>query len=182
MNATPQYKQLSPKRLTNLIERVCRSPAVYGLCDPGDASGTIRYVGYSNFPARRLEQHVEGKATRNLGMQRWLAGLRLAGLRPEMRILEYTTDQGWAEAERRHIAAHRALPTGHLLLNIEDGGPSPRSKRGNKPGKTDKRKAAKAAKLAALAIVKARRTAKHEWNRRENLRLRADPNWLGGPK
>lgn len=78
--------------------------AVYGLVDPRD--GTVRYVGASMHPEKRYAQHIAGHGA-TLERSEWLAELRAAGLRPDLRIFAEPTDD-WQQVERdvqdRHAA------------------------------------------------------------------------------
>jgi predicted GIY-YIG superfamily endonuclease len=68
---------------------------VYALVDP--RSQDICYIGITNHPERRMNQHINGED--NLRKQAWLQSLRTHGLRPTMKILETVTGQ--KEARRR---------------------------------------------------------------------------------
>lgn len=91
---------------------------IYGLKDPRD--GAIHYVGKSNRPNYRLQQHMKDKAS-NPGKASWLGELEAGGLVPTVVILEETDEGDWPEAERRWIAKGRS--EGWPLTNILDGGP-----------------------------------------------------------
>lgn len=90
---------------------------IYGLQDPRD--GQFYYIGKSDTPETRLQQHLKDR-TSNRDKVAWLDGLKVAGLEPELIILEKTDMQKWGEAERRWIA------NGHMdgwpLTNIQRGG------------------------------------------------------------
>jgi hypothetical protein len=168
-------RRLPAVRIAKLAERVCANPVIYGLHD--SVALTIRYVGYSRFPQQRLEQHCANKTKGNPKLRAWLAALKAAGLQPRMEIIEPTTFCGWQEAERRVIAHHRSLPTGHLLLHIEDGGVSTWNARHGRvrKAKADKRMRRKEAR-------ERRRAAQERMRQRKQELLAADPNFLGGPK
>ena len=92
--------------------------AIYALVDPRD--DTVRYIGYSSNPTKRLGQHLEGKTT-NRRFVRWLDELHQYrwGCVPRLVILEHVPRNMWDEAERRWIAYYRERGN---LLNVADGG------------------------------------------------------------
>ena len=92
---------------------------IYGLCDP--RTGTLRYVGKSNNPVKRLERHLrEARTLRSCHRHDWLASLLTAGVKPVISILEECAAPKWAEREQFWIAFHRAA--GCDLVNNSDGG------------------------------------------------------------
>ena len=58
---------------------------IYGLKDPVD--GQVHYIGKSNNPAQRLQEHIEDAKT-NAARVKWIAALLAIGLSPELVILE----------------------------------------------------------------------------------------------
>lgn len=91
---------------------------IYALVDP--RTGEARYVGKANNVKQRVQNHLcpcNLKRTRHVC--RWLAGLLMQGLTPEVVILETLTDD-WQKAEREWISMFRAK--GVNLTNILDGG------------------------------------------------------------
>jgi hypothetical protein len=90
---------------------------IYGLKDPTD--GQIHYVGKSNNPDLRLQEHLADKKT-NGARVGWLHGLHAAGLQPELVILAKTLYQEWRETEIYWIA--RGHEDGWPLTNIHPGG------------------------------------------------------------
>jgi DNA-binding XRE family transcriptional regulator len=86
---------------------------IYALCEPD--TGAVRYVGLTNRPSTRLNQHIHD--TTNQQKQEWLAGLQAKGLLPQKLILEQVSDaDDWPSIEQRWIAFHREQ--GADLLNI----------------------------------------------------------------
>ncbi len=76
---------------------------VYLLIDPRD--GRPRYVGQTENPARRLEQHRRGEAMRT---RAWSRVLRELGVSPIMRIVAEVRDRKASrQLERRWIFACR---------------------------------------------------------------------------
>jgi hypothetical protein len=82
----------------------------------------IRYVGWTmRRAARRLTEHINKSLHQpRTHKDRWICSLFCLGLRPLLEVIEVGTGDGWAEAERRWIASHRAK--GHRLVNDTVGG------------------------------------------------------------
>lgn len=91
---------------------------IYGLVDPRDKR--VRYIGKTNSLKRRLEQHVSNDDASNPRKQRWIAGLKEKGLRPEMIVVEECDNANWIEREKFWIAEYRVTESD--LINIADGG------------------------------------------------------------
>ncbi len=89
---------------------------IYGLVCP--ISNEIRYIGKSDNPRKRLQEHLNERRHNHRG--NWIQGLRVQGLAPILIILEETDADLWQECERRHIAAARAQ--GYRLTNQTNGG------------------------------------------------------------
>jgi hypothetical protein len=157
---------------TGIGDRICENRIIYGLCDPCDLSMAVRYVGYTAYPQERLAQHSSAAEDYNPGLQRWLKGLRMAGLSPQMIVLEYTDHLRWARAERHWIKRLRSSKWGSLLLNIEDGGISKRyMKIASKQPKNRRKKQVNVAREARKNAKKAARMAR-----------KMSEITLGGPK
>ncbi len=78
----------------------------------------IRYVGKANNPKKRLFDHLRGKEK---GYRpNWISGLKKAGLRPVMNIVEEVEFKHWQEAEIFWIAYFRQI--GFSLMNLDIGG------------------------------------------------------------
>lgn len=92
---------------------------IYGLVDP--ETGKMRYVGKSNNPKVRYQCHLQDKNT-NPHKTAWIRGLSERGLKPELVILEETTQKQWEERERYWIKRYR--DEGAPLVNILEGGAS----------------------------------------------------------
>lgn len=84
--------------------------AIYVLTDPRD--NTVRYVGKSNDPARRLTEHTASNLP-------WIVELRSAGLAPVMRVMDRASLEEWERAEQYWIAFYSR---NGKLLNTEVGG------------------------------------------------------------
>lgn len=90
---------------------------IYGLVDPRDR--VIRYVGKSVRPMERLANHMNEKS--RTWRTNWLRGLRAAGLRPTLIVLEVVHGGAkWQLRERAWIAAGRLR--GWPLTNCTNGG------------------------------------------------------------
>lgn len=83
---------------------------------------TIRYIGKSDDPIRRLQEHLNAASKGGkYHAANWLRKVQAQGLKPTVVILESIQDgQDWMEAERRHIALHKAA--GYPLTNSTEGG------------------------------------------------------------
>lgn len=92
---------------------------LYCLCESG--TRTVRYVGKSDNPKRRLGNHLtaarKGKDTYAC---RWLRQVLAQGARPELFIIGEIPISGWEDYEKNAIAAARAL--GMAVTNTTDGG------------------------------------------------------------
>ena len=84
--------------------------AIYVLTDPRD--NTVRYVGKSNDPERRMSEHVASSMP-------WVVELRSAGLAPVMHIVDRASLEEWERAEQYWIAFYSRHGR---LLNTEVGG------------------------------------------------------------
>lgn len=92
---------------------------IYALVDPRDR--TIRYVGKSNTPYHRVQEHALASNTAtNKQKQRWMQELSEAQLIPRVLILESVPLAGWETAEKRWIA--HAKREGWPIVNIQPGG------------------------------------------------------------
>lgn len=90
---------------------------IYALVDP--ESGLIRYIGKSERPAERLQNHMNERS--NCHRSHWLQSLKARGLRAEMLILERIDGSWpWQHSERRWIAYGKA--NGWPLVNNTNGG------------------------------------------------------------
>ena len=93
---------------------------VYGLWEPD--GNIIRYVGFSRDPKRRLRDHLTVSSDKsNTRRRNWLRSLVARGERPVMRVLEASTTERVADAERAWIEYLRDVE-GCDLVNLTDGG------------------------------------------------------------
>lgn len=80
--------------------------SIYVLRDPTD--GAVRYVGSTMRETARLRQHLSERAPRHKSRKHlWLRGLRQAGLKPSMEIIEAGYGNGRTAAEKRWIKRFR---------------------------------------------------------------------------
>jgi hypothetical protein len=91
---------------------------IYILADP--RTGEVRYVGVTFRKRQRFNEHIStasngGKTHRDC----WIRSLLALSLRPEYRVIQIGSGEGWQQAERDWIAHYR--PSGRLV-NITDGG------------------------------------------------------------
>lgn len=93
-----------------------RPTYIYALKDP--RNNEIRYIGKSNNPKVRFQQHLKDK--KNILKDDWITELLQIGSLPELVILEKTDIDHWQEREIYWIAFGR--DNGWKLVNITDGG------------------------------------------------------------
>lgn len=91
---------------------------IYALVDP--VSRKIRYIGRTNDPQRRLQQHLGNYHRKDSYCQRWIQSVLKQGKKPRLRIIEECDEDVWRDREQYWIAFYRAK--GYLLTNITDGG------------------------------------------------------------
>jgi len=91
---------------------------IYALSDP--RTNAIRYVGKSNDPDRRLQDHIVQAPRNKYRTARWVNSLIQQGLVPGIEILEEVVDSEWQVSERKWILLCRAQ--GCDLTNHTDGG------------------------------------------------------------
>lgn len=104
----PEAPQASKKR------RGARFTFIYALCDPH--TGVARYVGKSNYPDRRYEQHIQDFSGPK---GYWIKFLLANGDRPVLKILEQCDYDTWELRERHWIAELKKTQT---LFNRTAGG------------------------------------------------------------
>ncbi len=93
---------------------------IYALIDP--RTDSIRYVGGTHQPAKRLAEHVGKGSGENRHLRRWIEELREAGLQPTMHILEQVTDDEFV-LEREYRWILKLVRDGANLANSEASGP-----------------------------------------------------------
>ena len=91
-------------------------PIIYGLEDP--RTGSIRYVGKSVRPTKRLQSHLNDRS--GTKKSRWIQKLISLGLLPKVVILEKSSEDGWKEREKWWISFFHN--SGNSLMNQTDGG------------------------------------------------------------
>lgn len=91
---------------------------IYALCEPGTRS--IRYIGKTNTPKKRLKQHWYESVKKTSYLGNWLRSLKSKGTRPELIILREVPMESWQGYERRYIRVCFSL--GIRLTNGNDGG------------------------------------------------------------
>lgn len=89
---------------------------IYALCEPGTT--TVRYIGKSNDPAKRLKTHLQksGSLKRGNKLGKWLLKVGV----PTLVILREVLVEDWEIAEERYIRIARGC--GMDLVNSTDGG------------------------------------------------------------
>ncbi len=93
---------------------------IYALIEPD--TNTIRYIGKSDNPKKRLRIHLTEARKNNHISHRvnWLRKLIQMGKKPRLIILEVCNVNEWADCERKWIAKYRT--DGVELVNNTDGG------------------------------------------------------------
>lgn len=91
---------------------------IYALCEPG--TRTVRYIGKSNNPAKRLYEHLKISSKKNTHLGHWILRLMKLDAPPELVVLAKVPTEDWKEEERRYIRSARVL--GMALVNATDGG------------------------------------------------------------
>lgn len=90
--------------------------AVYALLDP--RSSSVRYIGRSVKPERRMAQHM--CCDDDTYRSRWINSLKRAGLRPTLKILCWAEVADARRIEAKLVRIHRAKNSG--LTNTTSGG------------------------------------------------------------
>lgn len=89
---------------------------IYALAHP--ITKEIRYIGKSNYPKRRLqEHHCEYRHKGNTHKKNWIKSLIKEGLRAELVILEECDESNWQEREKFWISVYK-----ERLTNSNEGG------------------------------------------------------------
>jgi hypothetical protein len=88
--------------------------AVYVLIDPRD--NDVRYVGITDNPDRRLEEHLSGRGG-NIPKRIWIKELCQLGLAPTMQLLETGLSLS-AAMERENSLIQHYLNAGKTLVNL----------------------------------------------------------------
>jgi len=89
---------------------------IYALIHP--KTKEIRYIGKSNYPKRRLqEHHCEYRHKGNTHKKNWIKSLIKEGLRAELLILEECEESNWQEREKFWISFYK-----DNLTNSNEGG------------------------------------------------------------
>ncbi len=91
---------------------------IYALIDPRD--NEVRYIGYSHDPKKRLGVHLAEKA--HTKKNQWIRGLKKAGLKPILKIIDEASSAEIANLEIEWIARYKSQ--GAKLLNGTSGGDS----------------------------------------------------------
>jgi hypothetical protein len=150
-----------------------KSTSIYGLIDP--VTQQIRYVGKTIEPIhRRLKSHVTARTSIN-PINRWVAKLFRAGLKPEIFQIE-SVETNWQEAEQYWITYFRYI--GADLLNIAPGGDwCPRHAESNRRrAETVKRMGATDGQLRAILDLRRRlaedESLRAEWYSRQQASIK----------
>ena len=91
---------------------------IYILIDP--ITQHVRYVGKTNKPRSRFNEHISKCSKYNNYKDNWLNSLKKKGLAPEMVIIDETLDEDWEFLEQWYIELFRSW--GFKLTNAAKGG------------------------------------------------------------
>ena len=91
---------------------------IYTLSDP--ITGDVRYVGKSDKPIQRLNQHIKNYTNSNNYKNRWIKSLISKGLEPKLEILDEVKQSEWEYWEKYWITQFKNW--GFKLTNSTDGG------------------------------------------------------------
>lgn len=110
---------------------------IYVLRDPRDSS--IRYVGKTINPDKRLKGHIWESSKTNTHKANWIKSLLSIGLKPTIKVIEECSDNEWEEKEKYYIALYKEQ-YGKLLTNGTSGGEGGITKPGMKHTAESKKK------------------------------------------
>lgn len=100
----------------------------YIYCLKNPLSNEIKYIGKSNDPTRRLNQHIKEARNNKTQKDKWINSLLSRGLSPVIEVIEEVPISKWESAERAWIK--NLKKEGIQLLNKAPGGVYiPRKKR-----------------------------------------------------
>lgn len=91
---------------------------IYCLREPD--TGSIRYVGKSDNPKKRLSSHLSEARDKNCHRKVWLHSLKSRGLRPVLEIVDEVPVEHWQQLEVAYIEFFKAC--GFDLTNNAAGG------------------------------------------------------------
>lgn len=91
---------------------------IYELIDP--RTNEVRYVGKSNNPIKRLNDHLRNKNHNNQRKKIWVNELKALGIKPIVNIIDEVSKKEWEYWEILWIQRYKTW--GANLLNIHKGG------------------------------------------------------------
>jgi hypothetical protein len=152
-----------------------RTAYVYALKDP--RTGQIRYVGSTiQEPHRRFQKHlvIAAQGINMTHKYNWIRELLNAGLRPELVVLETTTNAHVYEREQQWIAQYRS----DALTNHTDAGPGIRGMK-HRPETIDRMKRAAAGRKPSGECRRAAQEACRGRKRSEESRRKQSESTKG---
>lgn len=91
---------------------------IYALIDP--RYETVRYIGKSNNPESRYQNHYNKSRDKNTHKRNWINNIRKDNLRPEILILDEVDINDWIFWEKFYISLYKSW--GFRLTNYTEGG------------------------------------------------------------
>lgn len=91
---------------------------IYILIDP--VTNQVRYVGKTNHPKKRFNEHVSKCTRTNTHNNCWLVSLKNKNLKPEMVVIDESIDESWQFLEQWYIELFKSW--GFNLTNTAKGG------------------------------------------------------------
>lgn len=93
---------------------------IYALCEPD--TDRVRYIGKSDKPSRRFDEHVK-RSKSDYPKDRWIRKIARTGRIPKLEILQECSPDNWSLAEIAWIDCARVVLSD--LLNVAPGGENP---------------------------------------------------------
>lgn len=90
--------------------------SIYTLSDP--STSMVRYVGKTNFPERRLKEHISD--TESNYRTKWIRFLKVQSLKPIFEVIDEVSESEWEFWEQHYISLFKSW--GYKLTNGTPGG------------------------------------------------------------
>lgn len=150
-----------------------KTVSIYGLLDP--EKNTLRYVGKTVNPKRRLSRHISERFIHDSYKDRWIRKLLDKGIKPELIIIDEVPYDEWCFWEIHYISYFKML--GSKLTNSTNGGDQPPSTKGRKHTKESRKKMSETKKGKDIPwLNNGPRTEEHCVNLSKSCKGRISPN------